>query len=284
MADTKKKSSTKTKKSTSSKKTSSSIAPIQAPKKMGFGSLLGLSSQERMIGVLTVALVGASFFLGYFYGQLTVLKGEGSALARNNPSPAGGAAAPTAPAPENEPLADAAWRKLLVSPAAAKGPENAKVTIVEFTDYECPFCGRHFEQTNPQIQANYVDTGKVRYIARDLPLPFHNNAHTASQAARCAGDQNAYWEMHQALFEGQQEWTGGDAASIFSNYASQLGLNVSQFDTCLSSEKYKAAVDADLALAAEVGATGTPTFFINGERVVGAQPYSAFEAVIEDQL
>lgn len=243
--------------------------------------LLGFSSQERLIAVLTIALVGASFFLGYFYGQLTILR-DGSQPSRALADDSAPQAA--APAPEAGPLSDSDWQDLLVSPAAAKGPEDAAVTIVEFTDYQCPFCSRHFQQTDSLIQENYVETGKVRYIARDLPLSFHANAHAASQAARCAGDQNKYWEMHDMLFNEQQAWSTGDPTEQFSNFAQDIGLDVATFDNCLSSEKYKDAVDADLALASRVGASGTPTFFINGIPLVGAQPYAAFEAAIDAAL
>ena len=106
-----------------------------------------------------------------------------------------------------EPVSDELWQQLLDNPAASKGPDDAAVTLVEYTDYQCPFCQRHFQQTSGLIEENYVDNGKIRYITKDLPLSFHPNAHAASQAARCAGDQGKYWEMHDALFENQQSWS-----------------------------------------------------------------------------
>jgi protein-disulfide isomerase len=196
---------------------------------------------------------------------------------------AGGTVPQASPEPAG-PLSEELWKEILVNPAAAKGPENAKVTMVEFTDYQCPFCGRHFSQTDGQIQESYVESGKMRHIVRDLPLPFHANAHVAAQAARCAGDQNKYWQMHDKLFEAQEEWSAGDPVAKFGGYAGELGMNLATFEGCVTGGKYKGAVDDDLALANKVGASGTPTFFINGQILVGAQPYSAFETAIEKEL
>lgn len=237
------------------------------------------TTQTKLMIVMNIALIIGAFMLGNFYGQLKTLQAGG--VLANNPDPA--AAAPAAD-PET-PLSDADWQKILENPAAEKGPKNAEVTIVEFTDYQCPFCGRHFQDTDPQIQENYVDSGKVRYVIRDLPLPFHANANVAAQAARCAGDQNKYWEMHDVLFNNQTAWgEQSDPKATFTTYAQQIGVNTGTFDSCMTSEKYKEAVDADLALATQVGANATPTFYINGQPVVGAQPYSAFETAIEAAL
>lgn len=237
------------------------------------------SSQTKLMIIMNIALIVGAFVLGNFYGQLKVLQAGGTLA--NNPSPA--AAAPAAD-PET-PLTDDSWNRILENPAAVKGPQNAAVTIVEFTDYQCPFCNRHFQDTDPQVQANYVDTGKVRYMIRDLPLPFHTNANPASQAARCAGDQNKYWEMHDVLFENQTAWGElTNPQATFEGYAQQIGINTDTFASCLSSEKYKQAVDDDLALATQVGANATPTFYVNGKPIIGAQPYAAFEAAIEEAL
>ena len=245
-------------------------------------SLFSFSSQERIIASLVFLLVGASFLLGYFYGQLTVLKG-GQLVANGQEGTIAGTTPPTEAEPD-VPITEKQWQDLLVSPAYARGNEDAEVTIVEFTDYQCPFCGRHFEQTDAQIQENYVDTGKVRYISRDLPLPFHPQAEAAAQAARCAGDQNKYWEMRELLFTNQDEWSSGDTEAMFSSYIGEIGANVATFNSCFSSGKYEQDVKDDLNFAQQVGASGTPTFFINGKKVVGAQPYSVFEAAIEAEL
>ena len=238
--------------------------------------------QDKLVMIMVVALIIAVGGVGYLYGQLSALKGGGSALGGNT---ADTAQIETGAAPEPAgPLSDADWEAVQTNPAAVRGSEDADVVLVEFTDYQCPFCSRHFQQTDGQIQENYVDTGKIKYVIRDLPLPFHGNASIAAQAARCAGDQGKYWEMHDALFNNQEEWGEGDAEELFSGYVSELGMNVSQFDACVSEGKYEQAVQDDLDLASSVGASGTPTFFINGEILVGAQPYSAFQTAIDAAL
>lgn len=248
-----------------------------------------MTMTDRLIVILTAGLIVAAFFLGYFYGQVTVLRGGGVLGAANAGANQAGTAPAAAPeaaaaAPTQGPVSDEVWNEVLADPAAEKGDPNAQIVMVEFTDYQCPYCKRHFDETDALIQANYVDTGKVKYVTRDLPLTFHPNAHPAAQAARCAGDQGKYWEMHDKLFEDQSTWTVGDPASAFSSYASELGLNVGTFDSCYSSGKYQQVVDDDAALAARVGATGTPTFLINGKFIVGAQPYASFEAMLNEAL
>jgi len=162
------------------------------------------------------------------------------------------------------------------------GNPDAPVTIVEYTDYQCPFCLRHFQQTFPLLKANFIDTGQVRYVFKDLPLTsIHPQAFAAAEAARCAGEQEAYVAMHDLLFAKQSEWGGrSDAAGLFSQYAAQLELDTAQFDVCLSSGKYEAAITADLQEGLGFGVRGTPTFFINGNYLAGAQPYSVFEQII----
>jgi protein-disulfide isomerase len=162
------------------------------------------------------------------------------------------------------------------------GDPIAPVTIVEFTDYQCPFCARHATQTMPQIKANFVDTGQVRYVIMDFPIVNnHPQATKAAEAARCAGDQDAYLAMHDILFERQQQWSGNtQAASLFIDYAGQIGLEVAAFTECLESDRYEAAVLANLQTGIDLGIRGTPSFFLNGYFVNGAQPYELFEQAI----
>lgn len=166
------------------------------------------------------------------------------------------------------------------------GDDDAPVVIVEFTDYQCPFCSRHFLQTYPQIKADYVDTGKVRYVFMDFPLSsIHPQAQVAAEAARCAGAQGAYLTMHDMLFTRQQEWGGrGDAAEIFSGYVGELGLDTAAFDECLQSGQQADAVLADLERGVALGVNGTPAFFLNGNFISGAQPYEVFRQAIESLL
>lgn len=170
--------------------------------------------------------------------------------------------------------------------AFSVGDDDAPVVIVEFTDYQCPYCSRHFLQTYPQIKAEYVDTGKVRYVFMDFPLSsIHPQAQVAAEAARCAGDQGAYLTMHDMLFARQQEWSGrNDVAELFSGYVGELGLDTAAFDECLQSGRQESAVLDDLERGAALGINGTPAFFINGHFLSGAQPYEVFQQAIESLL
>ncbi len=166
------------------------------------------------------------------------------------------------------------------------GAADAPVVMVEFTDFQCPYCSRHFVETFPQIRADYIDTGKVRYVFMDFPLTsIHPQAPLAAEAARCAGDQDAYLEMHHALFDRQGEWSGrADAGEVFVGFAGELGLDGASFAQCLSSGQYTAAVQADLEQGISLGINGTPAFFLNGNFISGAQSFSVFQGAIESLL
>ncbi|MBP9700480.1 DsbA family protein [Candidatus Woesebacteria bacterium] len=194
------------------------------------------------------------------------------------------AAAPAAAPEEVTQLTDAQWAEVIKDAPAAKGNNNAKVTMVEFTDYQCPFCARYFTDTYGQIMKNFVDNGKIKYVTRDYPLPFHANANIASQAARCAGDQRKYWEMHDKLFSNQAAWSEGDPKTKFEQYAKEIGINSGNFMKCVNDGKYKQAVDADMALGTKVGVSATPSFAVNGKMIVGAYPYAEFEKAINEAL
>lgn len=170
-----------------------------------------------------------------------------------------------------------------------KGDSDAPVTIVEFSDYECPFCGRYFNDTLPQITEKYINTGKVKYVFRDAPLPFHPNAIPAANAAECVRDQSddeTYFQYHDILFKNQT------ALSVekLKEYASTITtIDQAEFGSCMESGKFNDEIATDLAEAQEyatqtVGKFGTPMFFINGMPVSGAQPYAVFEAAIEKAL
>lgn len=168
------------------------------------------------------------------------------------------------------------------------GQTNAKVTVVEFSDFQCPFCKRYFEDTHDQVLKQYVDTGKIKFYYRHYPLTsIHPNAQIAAEASECANEQNKFWGYHDLLFTNQTAWselTGTDVTSTLTNYAGQLGLDTLQFGTCLNTHKYKDQVDSDLAAGNAVGVSGTPTFFVNGYRMVGAQPFASFQKVIDQEL
>ncbi len=166
-----------------------------------------------------------------------------------------------------------------IGDAYTLGDPNAPITMIEFTDFQCPFCERHFTETMPQIRQNFIDTGKVFYVFKDFPLSaIHPQAQLAAEAARCAGAQEAYVPMHDALFQNQALWSGqSNAADLFTGYALELGLDGDVFRACLDSGEMETAVLADQAQGASFGVNGTPAFFINGFLVSGALPYASLE-------
>ena len=161
------------------------------------------------------------------------------------------------------------------------GDKNAPVTIVEFSDYECPFCGRFFLQTYPQIKKEYIDTGKVKLVFRDFPLGFHQNAQIAAEAAECVrkfGGDTAYFKMHDKIFANQESLSEANLKL----WASEItGADIS---ACLASGEKTAEVNKDLQEGQSYGVGGTPSFFVDGIMIEGAQPFSAFKQVIDAQL
>ena len=158
------------------------------------------------------------------------------------------------------------------------GDPNAPITIVEYTDYQCPFCTQHFEQTLPALMENFVDTGKVYYVVKDFPLTsIHPQAVMAAVAARCANEQDAFAQMHDALFARQSEWSNNaNAADVFTGYATEFGLDTDLFTVCLQSSEMETAVLDNMNEGRGFGVNGTPAFFINGTLVSGALPYESF--------
>lgn len=181
---------------------------------------------------------------------------------------------------------------LTVDGAPFKGDKNAKVTLIEFSDYQCPFCARHFSQTVPEIEKDYIQTGKVKYVFRDFPIEsLHPQAFKGHEAANCAGEQGKYWEIHGRLFANQRAMSPKE----LSEHAQGLRLDLPKFQQCLDSGKYSAKIRKDQAEAQNAGVTGTPTFFlgltepnssnVKGVRkLIGAQPYTAFKEAIDGLL
>lgn len=167
------------------------------------------------------------------------------------------------------------------------GDKDAPVTIIEFSDYQCPFCRRFWTDTLPQLKDQYLNTGKARLIYRDFPLDFHLAAQAAAETAECAGDQERYWEMHDKIFneQGRQgEGTISFTEQDLKQWAKEIGLKTKTFNQCLTDGKYRNEVKKDLEDGVRAGVSGTPTFFINGRVLVGAQPLAAFQAIIEEEL
>ncbi|TAJ83569.1 DsbA family protein [bacterium] len=173
-----------------------------------------------------------------------------------------------------------------------KGDKNAKLTLVEFSDYQCPFCSRSFRETLPQIEKEYVLTGKLKYILRDFPIEsIHKDAFKAAEAANCAGEQGKYWEMHDRLFQNQNQL----GVEELPKHAQAIGLNGSTFQQCLDSGKQATEVRKDMEDGQKAGVQGTPTFLLGIQDsdsqaikvlrvIVGAQPYAQFKEAVESVL
>jgi protein-disulfide isomerase len=157
------------------------------------------------------------------------------------------------------------------------GAKDAPITIVEFTDFQCPFC-KASEATVKQLRTKYGD--KVRVVHMDFPLSFHSHALDAAKAARCANDQNKFWQFHDSLFNNQGKLAPADLKQT----AKTLGLNTTEFDACFDKAKHEDEIKKDLAAGEKLGVDGTPAFFIDGRPLVGAQPLPQFEQIIDDEL
>jgi protein-disulfide isomerase len=242
------------------------------------------STYKTLIVGITASLIAVAFFSGYTLGSKTVEP----LIIQENPVPTATPQQPSqVPTPEE--------RRIFVSLSddPVRGNPNAPITIVEFSDFQCPFCARFFAQTLPQIQQDYIDSGKVKLVFRDFPLEsIHANARVASIAGECADDQKMFWQYHDKLFEGQTQWarlSASDATTTFKQYASELRLNSADFNSCLDSEKYSNEIAQDFQNGANYGVTGTPAFFIGNDKegyvtLIGAKPYSAFQEVIDKEL
>jgi protein-disulfide isomerase len=168
------------------------------------------------------------------------------------------------------------------------GSAEAPVTLVEFADYQCPFCKKFHTDAYAELKKNYIDTGKVLFVSRDLPLEFHPFAMKAAEAARCAGDQNKYWELRDALYSN----AAPPSEDVIKKSVDSLALDAKGFQACLDSEKYKVDVQKDASEAAKLQISGTPTFVLaksakdklDGVRLVGAQPFATFQSAIDGLL
>jgi protein-disulfide isomerase len=175
-----------------------------------------------------------------------------------------------------------------VNDAAMKGSAKATIVLIEFSDFECPFCGRHAQSSYGDIRRQYVETGKVKYVFKHFPIEqLHRFARKAAEAAECAGEQGKFWEFHDSLFANQQALSSND----LSDRARAVELDVTSFDSCLSGGKMNARVADDLAEARRLGLTATPAFVL-GElgndgtvtvtrRIIGAQSFSVFQAALD---
>ena len=251
------------------------------------------SAPTGMIVALIAVVAIAAFFAGTYFSNLdsdSITKSDlddaisklESKIGSANPTPS-----QQAPSQPPQPV------KISLDDDPIRGDPNAPITIVEFSDFQCPFCARFHEQTLPLLLEEYIDTGKVNFVYRDFPIQsIHPNAMPAAVAAECANEQGNYWEYHDMLFEKQSGWSRLDsnsAISTFSQYATDIGLEQQQFDSCLGSGKYLEEVQGDLSDGRDYDITGTPGFFIGNEeigfvKINGAQPFDSFQRIIDAQL
>ena len=174
-------------------------------------------------------------------------------------------------------MLEAPRQKIETAGSPAQGPSNAPVEMVEFSDFQCPYCYRSFP-TVKQVLTTYGT--KVRFVYRNYPLPSHPNARPAAEAAQCANEQGQFWAYHDRLFGDQSKLKDDDLKAS----AAALGMDAAKFNACFDSHKYKARVDADLQAGNEAGVNGTPAFFINGRLLSGAQPFDEFKKMIDEEL
>jgi len=232
------------------------------------------TSTPSITTVLVVLGIIQVLLLGMLVYQVADIRSGFSDLTNGVVAPSGDSA-PTAAAPTGAPV------DVSADDDAVKGDPNAPITIIEFSDFECPFCNRFYTDTLPQIQKEYIDTGIAKLVYRDFPLSFHQNAKPAAEAAECAGEQGKFWEMHDVLFENYNVLS----RAKYTTWAEEIGVgDIGAFDECVDSGEMSAEVDNDFNAGRAAGVTGTPSFFVNGQKISGAQPFSAFKAAVDAAL
>lgn len=237
----------------------------------GSGMTIGLTLAVILLAVIAFQMSSLNGNINKLSDKLAGAE-TGSVKVEAQPTQQAQPTAPSAPS-----VAD---MEALADDDAVKGDPNAPVTIVEWSDFECPFCARFYSQAYQDILDQYVAEGKVKVIFRDFPLSFHPNAQKAAEAAECAGEQDKFFEMHDLLFE---KGVAGGVAT-YKQYAADLGLDQEAFDSCLDNGDMAAEVAADMSDGVAAGIKGTPGFIIDGELVSGAQPFANFKQVIDSKL
>lgn len=259
-------------------KRKSSRTPAESIEETSFSSPMHYEPEKRprnYTPILMVLLLIVSFALGVLITKVQYLE-KGVPVAQPAPPAGQQAAAPTGPTgPVNVSLGH----------FPIKGKSDAKVTIVEFADLRCPFCEQFFTNTESQLLKDYVDTGKAKFAFRQYPF-LGPSSTVAADAVECANDQGKFWDMHDFLYKNQPSETDTSMynTDTLTQDAVSLGMDGNQFRTCLDTKADDAKAQADFADGQKAGVSGTPTFYVNGQQLVGAQPYSAFKTLIDAQL
>ena len=228
--------------------------------------------------VTAAVILGASILGGSYWLALAIDRGSAEIAELNQalkaaavaPAPAARPSAPARPDPEK-------IYEIEIGDSPIRGSESAKVTIVEWADFQCPFCVR-VDPTLEKIAEEYGD--KVRFGFKHLPLSMHTKARAAHQASEAAHRQGKFWEMHDRIFANPKDLS----EETYLRYANEIGLDIEKYKSDFSSSSVRKTIDADLAKARELGVSGTPSFFLNGRFLSGAQPYGAFARVIDEEL
>lgn len=243
-------------------------------------TILNTPMQTLAVRLMYVVLLIAFLVIGYLIGKVeTLQKGAITAAVPSQP----GQAAPQQPQAPTAPDQKTVLSKLKTGHLPAIGKDNAKVTIVEFSDFQCPFCGRFYKDSLPQIKKDYIDTGKVKLYFRHFPLDFHPQAKPLAIVAECANDQGKFWEMHDVIFDNNDK-VGTMTNEDYKKWAVDMGLDTAKFNNCVDQKQHSDVIDEDQKAGVEVGVSGTPTFYVNGKQLVGAQPFSAFQTAIDAEL
>jgi protein-disulfide isomerase len=253
---------------------STKIPLVIALKSVDWKKFMPKSSNQILVALLVIA----SFLIGVLFTKVQYLeKGQiaGGTLPTAVPNQAAAGTQPAAGAKVN----------VATGHFPIKGDPKAKVTIVAFADFRCPFCERFFSDTEPQIFKDYVDTGKVKYAFRNFAF-LGPASIVAADASECANDQGKFWEYYNYLYKNQpsESDTSMYNTDTLSQAAVSLGMNGDTFRTCLDSKKGEANANKDLTDGQKAGVSGTPSFFVNGVPLVGAQPYDAFKQLIDQEL
>ncbi|SRR3989339_1828609 len=239
-----------------------------------------MEKQNLILGLMIIVLMLTAWNTFYFNGRIADLSKRIDGITDVSPGNSGGNSGGEAEI------------KLTADDDPYLGPKDAKVVVIEFSDFECPYCGAadgthagliaQFKQRDPSWEASVpklrelAKAGKIKFVYRDFPLSGHKNALKSAEASECADEQGKYWEYHDKLFENQA------ALSVdnLKQYAKDLGLDTAKFNECLDSGKMKAEVMKDMDDGEKAGVSGTPAFFINGKLISGAAPFSDFEPII----
>ncbi len=239
-------------------------------------SVKKLPMPKTLTPILMGLLIVAAFLIGILWTKVQYLSQNGTA------APAGTVAQQGAQPAQVTPGAKV---NVGVGNLPVMGNANAKVKVVEFADFQCPFCEQWFQQVEPNLVKDYVNTGKVAFYWRDYPFLGQESNYAAS-AARCANEQGKFWEFHDYLYTHQgQENSGAFSKDNLKQFAANLGdLNTTQFNSCLDADKYATDYQKDLSDGQKAGVNGTPTVFVDGQPIVGAQPYTAFKTIIDQEL